>query len=51
VLVATYVPNDRSSLKTSHGWLLMAVLSAAFMLSRGIAKSGAREPYTQEYDR
>lgn len=50
VLVVTYI-NDSASLSNWHGWLLVTVLSAAYMLSRGIAKAGSREPYTEEYDR
>jgi hypothetical protein len=45
VLVVTYI-DDPASLSNWHGWLLISVLSAAYMLSRGIAKSGSREPYT-----
>jgi hypothetical protein len=44
VLVVTYM-NDSASLSNWHGWLLVSVLSAAYMLSRGIAKAGSREPY------
>jgi hypothetical protein len=44
VLVVTYI-DDSASLSNWHGWLLVSVLSAAYMLSRGIAKSGSREPY------
>jgi hypothetical protein len=44
VLVVTYI-DDPNSLTNWHGWILVSVLSAAYMLSRGIAKSGSREPY------
>lgn len=50
VLVVTYI-NDSASLSNWHGWLLVSVLSAAYMLSRGIAKAGAPEPYTEDSDR
>ena len=33
-----------------HGWLLITVLAAAYMLSRGIAKAGTYEPYTERHD-
>jgi len=49
VLVVTYM-DDSSSLSNWHGWLLVSVLSAAYMLSRGIAKSGSREPYDRDRD-
>jgi hypothetical protein len=29
-------------------WLYAVILSAAYMISRGIAKSGSRDPYTPE---
>jgi len=50
VLVVTYV-DDSGSLSNWHGWLLIAVLSAAYMLSRGVAKSATREPYSEDDDR
>lgn len=49
VLVVTYI-NDSASLSNWHGWLLVTILSAAYMFSRGIAKAGAREPYTTTDD-
>lgn len=49
VLVVTYI-DDSTSLSNWHGWLLITVLSAAYMLSRGIAKSATQEPYTEERD-
>jgi hypothetical protein len=47
VLAVTYI-DDSASLSNWHGWLLVSVLSAAYMLSRGIAKSGSREPYVAD---
>ena len=29
-------------------WLFITVLTVGYMLSRGIAKSGSREPYTED---
>ena len=49
VLVVTYV-NDASSLSNWHGWLLITVLSAAYMVSRGIAKAATTEPYSEDRD-
>jgi hypothetical protein len=48
-LVATGMSGG-DSLSTWHGALLVTVLSAAYMLSRGFAKSGSREPYSREID-
>ena len=28
-----------------HAWLLITILSAAYFVSRGLAKSGSRDPY------
>jgi ABC-type uncharacterized transport system permease subunit len=33
-----------------HGWLLITVLASAYMLSRGVAKAGSYEPYTERRD-
>ena len=33
-----------------HGWLLITVLASAYMLSRGVAKAGTYEPYTERRD-
>jgi len=49
VLVVTYI-DDPASLSNWHGWLLISILSAAYMLGRGIAKSGSREPYRVSED-
>jgi hypothetical protein len=49
VLAITYI-DDPASLSNWHGWLLVSVLSAAYMLSRGFAKSGTREPYSASRD-
>ncbi len=49
VLVVTYI-DDSASLSNWHGWLLVTILSAAYMFSRGIAKAGSREPYTEHTD-
>lgn len=30
----------------SQAWLYVAIVASAYMISRGLAKSGSREPYT-----
>jgi hypothetical protein len=47
-LVATYA-KDSDSLQPRQGWLYVAILSAAYMLSRGLAKAGSYEPYTDDH--
>jgi len=32
-------------------WLYVTILTVGYMISRGLAKSGSREPYTDEDDR
>jgi len=49
ILIVTYMDGN-DSLSSWHGWLLVTILSAAYMFSRGIAKSGSREPYTRDAD-
>jgi len=50
VLAVTY-SDDTGSLSNWHGWLLITILSAAYMFSRGVAKSATREPYREDGDR
>lgn len=45
-LIATYA-KDSDSLQPRQGWLYVAILSTAYMLSRGLAKAGSYEPYTE----
>jgi uncharacterized membrane protein YcjF (UPF0283 family) len=33
-----------------HAWLYVSIVAAAYMISRGLAKSGSREPYTPDDD-
>jgi hypothetical protein len=33
-----------------QAWLYVAILGAAYFISRGLAKSGSREPYTDDSD-
>ena len=34
-----------------HVWLYVTILTVGYMISRGLAKSGVREPYTDDDDR
>src|SRR3954447_12971152 len=49
ILVVTY-QDGNDSLTSWRGWLLVAILSSAYVFSRGIAKSGAREPDARDAD-
>jgi hypothetical protein len=43
ILIATYVNSD-DSLGHSQGWLYASLVAAAYIISRGLAKLGVREP-------
>jgi hypothetical protein len=49
VLLATYL--DEDSLARADGWRFAGFAVAAYAISRGLAKLGTREPYTDEGDR
>lgn len=48
ILYATYVPDD--SISGSDGWRYAAWVVVAYIVSRGLAKLGTREPYTDHDD-
>ena len=47
VLIATYIDGD-DALTTDDGWLYAAIAASAYFISRGLAKMGVREPYSEE---
>jgi hypothetical protein len=47
VLIATYSDGD-DTLTQNDGWRYAAWIAAAYIVSRGLAKLGVREPYTDE---
>ena len=54
VLVAGAVTNGDDGpdhLIARQAWLFAVILTVGYMLSRGLAKSGSRDPYTEEDDR
>ncbi|MBA2624333.1 MAG: hypothetical protein H0U89_01805 [Acidimicrobiia bacterium] len=44
---ATYVDGD-DTLTQNDGWRYAAWIAIAYIVSRGLAKLGVREPYTDE---
>jgi hypothetical protein len=52
VLIAALVVDqaDAGGLGAKQAWLYVTVLTVGYMLSRGLAKSGSREPYTDDRD-
>jgi hypothetical protein len=49
VLLATYA--DQDTLARRDGWFFAALAVGAYILSRGLAKLGSREPYAEDRDR
>ena len=49
ILIATYVDGD-DSLVLDDGWRMAAFVAVAYIISRGLAKLGTREPYTEDRD-
>jgi len=47
VLIATYSDGD-DTLTQNDGWRYVAWIAAAYIVSRGLAKLGVREPYAEE---
>jgi hypothetical protein len=47
VLVATYSDGD-DTLTQNDGWRYAAWIAVAYIVSRGLAKLGVREPYSEE---
>jgi hypothetical protein len=50
VLVATYADGD-DTLTQNDGWRYAAWIAVAYIVSRGLAKLGVREPYTDDNGR
>jgi hypothetical protein len=50
ILVATYA-DENDSLTLDNGWLYASLVAVAYIVSRGFAKLGVREPYSEDHDR
>jgi hypothetical protein len=48
VLIATAIVDqaDAGGIGARQGWLYATLLAVGYMVSRGLAKSGSRDPYT-----
>jgi len=53
VLIAALVvdQNDAGGFGAKQAWLYVTILTVGYMISRGLAKSGSRDPYTEDDDR
>ena len=52
VLIAALVvdESDAGGFGARQAWLYVTILTVGYMISRGLAKSGSREPYTDDRD-
>lgn len=52
VLIAALVVDqaDTGGLGAKQAWLYVTILTVGYMVSRGLAKSGSRDPYTEDRD-
>jgi hypothetical protein len=53
VLIAALIVDepDAGGLGARQAWLYVTILTVGYMVSRGLAKSGSRDPYTEDRDR
>ena len=49
ILIATYVAD--ADLGANEGWKYMSWVAVAYIVSRGLAKLGSREPYAERLDK
>ncbi len=51
VLIATAVVDeaDAGGIGARQGWLYVTILTVGYMVSRGLAKSGSRDPYSGDH--
>lgn len=42
--------NDAGGFGARQVWLYATILTVGYMVSRGLAKSGSRDPYTHDHD-
>lgn len=50
VLIAALIvdESDAGGMGARQAWLYVTILTVGYMLSRGFAKSGSRDPYTED---
>jgi hypothetical protein len=53
VLLAALIVDDADAggLGAKQAWLYVTILTVGYMISRGLAKSGSRDPYIEDTDR
>jgi len=52
VLIAAAMVDESNAggFGAQQAWLYVTILTVGYMISRGLAKSGSREPYTEDRD-
>jgi hypothetical protein len=50
VLIASAVADEASDFGTQEAWFYISLLTIGYMVSRGLAKSGSREPFDDSHD-
>ena len=50
VLIASAVADGESDFGTQEAWFYISLLTIGYMISRGLAKSGSREPFDDDFD-
>lgn len=52
VLIASAIvdENDAGGIGARQAWLYVTILTVGYMVSRGLAKAGSRDPYTHDHD-
>jgi hypothetical protein len=52
-LIAAMVGDEANAggFGAKQAWLYVTILTVGYMISRGLAKSGSRDPYTDDGDR
>jgi hypothetical protein len=50
VLIAAQVVDESNAggFGAKQAWLYVTILTVGYMISRGLAKSGSRDPYTED---
>jgi hypothetical protein len=55
ILIASWVVGDdgenADAFPAVRAWLYVAIVASAYMVSRGLAKAGSRDPYWADLDR
>ncbi|WP_420119760.1 hypothetical protein [Micromonospora sp.] len=51
ILIASAVADEGSDFGTQEAWFYIALLTIGYMVSRGLAKSGSREPFDDDLAR